>query len=55
MYSVMQGDPLAMGMYGILLLLLIRQLKREIPEVSERWYDHDTGAGDNLENKRLKD
>jgi hypothetical protein len=46
--GVTQGDPLAMAAYGILLLPLIRQLKREIPEVSQPWYADDAGAGGNF-------
>jgi hypothetical protein len=46
--GVTQGDPLAMAAYGILLLPLIRQLKREIPDVSQPWYADDAGAGGNF-------
>jgi hypothetical protein len=50
--GVTQGDPLAMAAYGILLLPLIRQLKREIPEVSQPWYADDAGAGGNFDSLR---
>jgi hypothetical protein len=36
--GVTQGYPLVMAVYGILLLPLICQLKREIPDVNQPWY-----------------
>jgi hypothetical protein len=43
--GVMQGDPISMVAYGILLLPLIRTLKDEIPEVDQPWYADNAGAG----------
>ena len=40
-----QGDPLAMVVYGLGILPLIRQLKTEFPSVSQQWYADDAGAG----------
>jgi hypothetical protein len=45
MEGVTQGDPLAMVIYGILLLPLIRKLKIEVPLVDQPWYADDSGAG----------
>ena len=39
-----QGDPLAMIKYGIRILPLIRNLKREIPDVTQPWYAANAGA-----------
>ena len=36
-----QGDPLAMIAYGIGILPLINNLKREIPDVTHPWYAED--------------
>jgi hypothetical protein len=47
--GITQGNPLAMAIFGILLLLLIRQLKREIPDISQLWYADDAGARGNFE------
>jgi hypothetical protein len=46
--GVTQGDPLAMVAYGLLLLPLIRDLKRELPDVNQPWYADDSGAGGNF-------
>lgn len=43
--GVTQGDPLAMILYGLGLLPLIRQLKAEFPDVEQPWYADDAGAG----------
>jgi hypothetical protein len=40
-----QGDPLAMFVYGVRTLPLIRQLQEEIPDVEQRWYVDHSGAG----------
>jgi hypothetical protein len=37
-----------MAAYGILLLPLICQLKREFPDVNQSWYADDAGAGGNF-------
>ena len=39
-----QGDPLAMIAYGIGILPLINNLKREIPDVTQTWYADESGA-----------
>ena len=39
-----QGDPLAMIAYGIGILPLINNLKREIPDITQPWYAYDTEA-----------
>jgi hypothetical protein len=36
--GVTQGDPLSMYAYGMGILLLIRVLKQEFPEVKQPWY-----------------
>ena len=36
-------DPLSMIVYGIGILPLINNLKREIPDVTHPWYADDTG------------
>ena len=43
--GVTQGDPLAMVMYGVGLLPLIRILKTAISDVHQPWYADDAGAG----------
>eukprot|EP00978_Attheya_sp_CCMP212_P001429 scaffold3002_cov64-Attheya_sp.AAC.2 len=43
--GVTQGDPIAMVAYGLMMLPLIKQLKREHPDVSQPWYADDAGAG----------
>ena len=40
----MQGDPLAMIAYDISILPLIKNLKREISDVTQPWYADDAGA-----------
>jgi hypothetical protein len=40
-----QGNPLAMFIYGMGLLPLIRRLKGEVDDVSQPWYADDAGAG----------
>ena len=42
--GVTQGDPLAMIAYSIGILPLIKNLKREIPDVTQPWYTDDAGA-----------
>ena len=43
--GVTQGDPMAMVAYGLMLLPLIIQLKKEHPDVDQPWYADDAGAG----------
>jgi hypothetical protein len=43
--GVTQGDPLAMVLYGLAVLPLVRQLKREFPLVEQPWYADDAAAG----------
>jgi len=43
--GVTQGDPLAMVMYGVGLLPLIRILKKAVSDVHQPWYADDAGAG----------
>eukprot|EP00978_Attheya_sp_CCMP212_P009133 scaffold21500_cov58-Attheya_sp.AAC.4 len=40
-----QGEPMAMVAYGLMLLPLIKVLKKEHPGVSQPWYADDAGAG----------
>ena len=40
----MQGDPTAMIAYGIGILPLIKNLKREIPDVNQPWYSDNSVA-----------
>ena len=42
--GVTQGDPLAMITYGIGILPLINNIKREIPDVTQPWYADNSGA-----------
>ena len=42
--GVTQGYPLAIILYGINILPLIKNLKREIPDVTKHWYVDDTKA-----------
>ena len=39
-----QGEPLAIIVYGIGIIPLIKNLKREIPDVTHPWYADDAGA-----------
>ena len=39
-----KGVPLAMIAYGIGIILLIKNPKRDIPDVTQPWYDDDAGA-----------
>ena len=39
-----QGYPLAMIAYGIVLLSLIKNIKRKLPDVTQPWYTGDAGA-----------
>ena len=43
--GVTEGDPLAMIVYGIGVLPLIRNLRRDHPHVTQPWYADDAGAG----------
>ena len=43
--GVTQGDPLAMIIYGIGVLPLIRELREAHPRVTHPWYPDDAGAG----------
>eukprot|EP00978_Attheya_sp_CCMP212_P026136 scaffold85322_cov36-Attheya_sp.AAC.1 len=45
MEGATQGDPLAMFIHGMGLLLLIRRLKSEVDDVSQPWFADDAGAG----------
>ena len=38
-----QGNPLAMIAYGIGILPLIKNLKQEIPDVTQCWYSDNAG------------
>jgi hypothetical protein len=51
--GVTQGDPLAMVMYGVGLLPLIRILKKTVPDLHQPWYADDAGAGGTFQNIRL--
>ena len=42
----MQGDPLAMIAYRIRILPLIKNIKRDIPDVTQPWYVDNAGALD---------
>ena len=42
--GVMQGDSLAMIVYGIGILPLIKNIKMEIPDVTQPWYAGNSGA-----------
>ena len=42
--GVTQGGPLAMIVYGIGILPLIKNLERAIPDVTHPWYTDDAGA-----------
>ena len=39
-----QGDPLAMGMYALAVVPLIRRLRNEVPDVSQVWFADDASA-----------
>ena len=39
--GVAQGDPLAMALYGITLLPLIKHLRTEFPDMLRPWYADD--------------
>ena len=39
-----KGDPLAIIAYGISILTLIKNIKREIPDVTQTWYTGDIRA-----------
>ena len=47
--DVTQRDPLAMISYGIGVLPLIRDLRRDHPYVTQPWYADDAGAGGSFE------
>jgi hypothetical protein len=51
--GVTQGDPLAMVMYGVGLLPLIRILKKAVSDVHQPWYADDAGAGGRFQRIRL--
>ena len=42
--GVIKGDPLEMISYGIGILPLIKNLKWDIPDVTQTWYADNTGA-----------
>ena len=42
--GVNQGDPLAMVAYGLGIFLLIRELQKEYPGVTQPWYADDAGG-----------
>ena len=39
-----QGGPLAMIAYRIIILPLIKNIKQEIPDVTQTWYSDNVGA-----------
>ena len=39
-----QGDPLAMITFGIGILPLIKNLRRDLPDINQPWYTDDSGA-----------
>ena len=41
---VAQGDPLSVISYGIVILPLIRNLKRDLPGVTQTLYSDDAGS-----------
>ena len=41
---MIQGGPLTMIAYGIGILPLINNLKREIPDITQTWYVGDSGS-----------
>ena len=47
--GVTQGDPLSIIAYGIGVLTLMRDLRRDLPQVTQPWYADDAGAGGNFE------
>ena len=47
--GVTQGDPLSMVVYGIGMIPLTLQLKREILDCFQPWYDEDAAAGENFD------
>ena len=44
-----QGDPLAMIVYGIGVLPIIREVRNAQPRVTQPWYADDAGAGGTFE------
>ena len=46
--EVTQGDPLAMIVYGPVILPLIQDLRVDHPRVSHTWYGDDSGVGGNF-------
>ena len=42
---VTQGDLLAMVVYGLVILLLVRELCKSHPGVTQYWYAGDSGEG----------
>ena len=46
--GVTQGDPFSMIAYGIGVLPLIRDLRRDHPRVMHTWYADDAGVGGKL-------
>ena len=49
---VNQGDPLAIVLYGLGILPLIRELRKAQPGVTQPWYADDTGTGGTFEGIR---
>ena len=45
-----QGDPLAMAMYALAVLPLIRHLRTTVPDVSQAWFADDATAVGSLSN-----
>jgi hypothetical protein len=43
-----QGDPLAMPMYALAVVPLIRQLKSKVSDTVQVWYENDTAAAGKL-------
>ena len=42
--GAIQGDPLTMSKYGICILPLMKNCKREIPDATQPWYADNSGA-----------
>ena len=43
-----QGNPLLMVAYGLGILLLIQELQKDHPRVTQPWYADDAGSGGNF-------
>ncbi len=47
--GVSQGDPLAMALYGVALMPLAEQVKRDVPRHTTPFYADDTAAAGQVE------